>query len=84
MLARLSAAARAALLRFLSYWQTPAPRAPALPADIAAAMRDVFDAEARNDCRALGEARQRLRQLRKEGLLREAIARGYQPEVRTK
>lgn len=62
---------RVVLLQFLELWATPTPPSRRLPRELVAAMRDVSDARERRDCRAIGQARQRLRQARHAGLSRE-------------
>lgn len=62
---------RVVLLQFLLIWATPKPPPRRLPRELVAAMRDVTDARERRDCRAIGQARQRLRQARHAGLSRE-------------
>ncbi len=75
MLCRLSDRFRAELLRFLTMRATPKPTTPRLSSEILATLRAITDAEHRNDCRALGEARKKLVRLRNEGLAQEVAAR---------
>ena len=65
----LSRRARVALRNFLAFWV--GPKRYRTPHAVLQAMQDERDARARNDCRAVGKARQRLRQARHEGLRRE-------------
>jgi hypothetical protein len=81
MLARFSERFRSGLLHFLTLWATPKPTTPRLSAEILATLRAITDAENRNDCRALGEARKKLVRLRNEGLAQEfAIRRAAQSQ----
>lgn len=71
MLASLPPRARTMLRQFLSAWIAPAPQPTRLPQAVAEAIDAASAARARNDCRKLGMARQRLRQARLDGLRRE-------------
>lgn len=66
----LSHHARVALRNFLAWW-TGGHKRLRVPHDVLAAMQDEREARARNDTRAIGHARQRLRQARLDGLRRE-------------
>lgn len=59
-----------ALRNFLAFWSGDR-RHYRTPSNILAAMQDEREARARGDCRAIGHARQRLRQARHDGLRRE-------------
>lgn len=71
MLRMLSRRFRVALLQFIALWAKPTPLPRRLPRELVEALRDADAAKARNDCRAIGKARQRLRQARHAGLSRE-------------
>lgn len=66
----LSHRARSSLRNFLAWW-TGRPKAYRTPHAVLEAMQDEREARARNDCRAIHNARQRLRQARHDGLRRE-------------
>jgi len=63
------------LCNFLAFW-TGRKRLRTPPA-VLRAMQDERDARARNDCQAIGHARQRLRQARHEGLSLETYGRHW-------
>jgi len=58
------------LRNFLAYW-TRGPKHLRTPPAVLQAMQDERDARARNCCRDIHQARQRLRQARHEGLKQE-------------
>lgn len=70
----LSRRARVALRNFLAYWTSPKVRTPRA---VLEAMQDEREARARNDCRAVGEARRRARQARLDGLSLETYGKHW-------
>lgn len=76
MLRKLSERFRVGLLRFIATWIIPPLPAPP---ELARLLRAVSDAEARNDCKAIGQARRRLRDYREAGLLIAATRNGFVP-----
>lgn len=72
----LSHRARCALRNFLAFW-SGGRRHYRTPHDVLAAMQDEREARARNDCRAVGEARRRARQARLDGLSLETYGKHW-------
>ena len=66
------------LRHFLTIWTRPTRPLPRTPKAVAEALQAEREARARNECRAIGYARQRARQARLEGLRREVSLRKYQ------
>jgi len=75
MLSRLSHRARTALRQFLAMWIVPAPEPMRDSQEAVEVMDDIASARARNDCKAIGRAAVRLREVRNEGLRREIAMR---------
>lgn len=71
----LSRRARASLRNFLAWWI--GPKHLRTPHAVLEAMQDEREARARNDCRAVGEARRRARQARLDGLSLETYGKHW-------